>query len=127
MRPISLKHMCLAQFAKRYERVRDGTKIQDEQITLSEKENSINEDFIITSNPKFRKSLPKNIKLTGSLAAGESPNMRLRKPLVLRFHKFKENKEPHNYYFSELELYHIFKSKRKKTNANQSLKKVESV
>ena len=30
MRPISLKHMCLAKFAKRYERVRDGSKIQDE-------------------------------------------------------------------------------------------------
>ena len=32
--------------------------------------------------------------------------MRLRKPLVLRFHKFKQTTDPHQFYFSQLRLYH---------------------
>ena len=35
--------------------------------------------------------------------------MRLRKPVAARFHKFKRHTENHEYHFSELELYHIFK------------------
>ena len=32
--------------------------------------------------------------------------MRLRKPLVIRFHKFKQTTDPHQFYFSQLRLYH---------------------
>ena len=34
--------------------------------------------------------------------------MQLRKPLVLRLHKFNKTKNPHEYYFSELQLYYPF-------------------
>ena len=34
--------------------------------------------------------------------------MQLRKPFVLRLHKFNKTKNPHEYYFSELQLYYPF-------------------
>merc|ERR1712209_176515 len=36
--------------------------------------------------------------------------MKLRKPLVVRFHKFRKSTESHDYLFSELELFHVFMS-----------------
>ena len=36
--------------------------------------------------------------------------MQVRRPLVVRHHKFKRSTESHDYFFSELELFHVFAS-----------------
>ena len=59
----------------------------------------LDSDFIIHVDETKRKKLDKSYKIDGV-------TMRLRKPLVLRFHKFKQTTEPHQYYFSQLRLYH---------------------
>ena len=47
--------------------------------------------------------LPEYI-LISDLKPGELPFMKLRKPQVLRYHKFKRNQNPHEFYYSELQL-----------------------
>merc|ERR1712155_247406 len=39
----------------------------------------------------------------------ERQYMKLRRPIVIRLHKFKQETQPHEFYFSELQLFHIFK------------------
>ena len=47
------------------------------------------------------------VRLT-SVVLGEPEYMKLRKSYVARLHKFSEVKNPREFYFSELQLYHPF-------------------
>ena len=122
-RPPVLEKITLSQFAKRctlssktknYNKDEDTDVDSDEETELnkmnSEEEikssgndndfcNGIKEDFIISFEKIYRKKLPKLFEARGR-------TMRLRRPLALRFHKFNQTKEPHQYYFSQLRLYH---------------------
>ena len=103
-RPKSIENMCLAQFAISYDMIptKDGKK--KSFIDGSSKETSDREDMKIVSwNPNYVKPLPKYIKLEDSLGY-----MRLRErggQSVLRRHKIREDKNPHEYYYSELLQY----------------------
>ena len=114
-RPDSLRNMSLSQFAKRLTKGR-SSKYEDEDF-LFEKEsdvlfeeeneaetgittyNEIKDDFVIAFEENKRNPLQMVYDFNGTM-------MKLRKPLVLRFHKFKQNTEPHEFYFSQLRLYH---------------------
>ena len=52
--------------------------------------------------------LPKFIKLI-NLKPGEPPFMKLRSPYVVRFYKINRSKNPHEYIYSELQLYKPFR------------------
>ena len=59
--------------------------------------------------------------MTGEFLAAERQFMKLRKPVVVRLHKFKKDSEPHEFYFSELELYHIFDSQKEEDLCQEDL------
>ena len=69
-------------------------------------------DELVTKETKKKSNekvaLPKFIQLT-NLKPGEPAFMRLRTPLVLRFHKINRSKDPHGYIFSQLQLYMPFR------------------
>ena len=116
-RPDELKQMSLAQFAKRLTRTsklmsdedddlfEDGTEVviseEDQLIEEESLEDSqdINSNTVIALDKQHRIPLKKTYKCDGTY-------MRLRKPLVLRFHKYKQTTDPHQYYFSQLRLFH---------------------
>ena len=79
-------------------------KSVDGKTDIITEENKFN--FIMTSNVESKpKKLPPYFRLT-YVNPGEPPFMRRRPfPAVLRFHKYKEENKPHNYYFSEMLLY----------------------
>ena len=122
-RPASMKNLSLIQFAKRYTPVsrtkeEDDSQSDDEKEELETKsealednfENSIHQNFIIARDPSKRKQLETVIALEGSFYTGEPRFMKLRKkPLVIRTHKFKMDTETHDFCYSQLELYYIFK------------------
>ena len=98
-RPPALENMCLAQFAISY----DPMRAQDaKNKAFKEGVYGEDKDQVITSwNPQFEVPLPTHIQLGGNLGY-----MKLRGvPAVLRLHKFREDKNPHEYFFSELLLY----------------------
>ena len=64
----------------------------------------VTDDFEVS---KIRYSLPKFIQLN-DLKPGEPKFMRRRIRRVARFHKINRTKHPHEYYFSELQLYSKF-------------------
>ena len=69
-------------------------------------------NLIVTHDFEVRKehhSLPNFIKLT-NLRPGEPKFMRKRTRQVVRFHKIDSTKKPHEYYYSQLQLYSPFKS-----------------
>ena len=116
-RPHALENMTLSQFAKKYVPVRISDS-EDKEVNVVDlnahecpESNDINENFIICSQPALRTQLPYLIELQGDPLPGESKHLRLRKkPLVLRFHKFKRTTNPHEFYFSEMELYKPFRN-----------------
>ena len=133
-RPSSLKWMSLMQFSKRYKNARvtksdlqkelettdDNQELSnedesDEGPLPTELENTIENDFIIHSDVKKRKPLPKRIALQGEFYPGEPRYMQLRRPLVVRYHKFRKSVESHDYLFSELELFHVFPTENERT------------
>jgi len=99
-RPDSLEHLCLAQFAIWYVLIPKKSKVpkiedggSDEKIICPE-----------MSNPQ---SLPKYIELNDK----NKSKMRLRCfPAVLRMHRFKEENDAHEFFFSELLLYRHWRS-----------------
>ena len=104
------------QFAKRYTAVRIGPKNKDlfkpiEYVRgVDEFENLSDLDFIVTHNLENRKSikrLPSYIKIK-SAHFGEPEFMKLTKTHVARLHKFNQEKNPHEFYISELQLYFPF-------------------
>ena len=124
-RPPDLFFISLSQFAKCYtpsSQFKEEEDSSDQDVEIDENvenkkggnneivENRIESDYIIHPDLDKRKPLPKYIKLVGKFYKGEPRNMRLRnKRLVIRYHKFKRLDETHEYCFSELELYFIFK------------------
>ena len=100
--------MSLAQFIKRT--TTGVLKLTEKDLvqTIQSKNNveqNIDDDFIIAFDPKNRLSIPKCFSLEEE-SQGQIENMKLRKPLVLRFHKFKESSEPHDFYYSEQLLFY---------------------
>ena len=122
-RPGNLKHITLVQWCKRYAPSRkkkdlsesDGEEemnsFQNCSSSSSTKEfNSIHDDFIIAFDPSKRIPLPSTVELQGNFYQGEPRFLRLRKPCAVRYHKFKRESQPHEYFYSELELYHNFEN-----------------
>ena len=98
-RPVALKNICLAQFATSYDTmpVKSGNIME-----FSNGVNGLSEEKVIASwNPEYETPLPTYIKLNNDLGY-----MKLRKiPSVLRIHKLKEDKDPHEFFYSYLLLY----------------------
>ena len=128
-RPSSLKMISPMQFAKRYTNAREtksdlkkelesnsenqestDEEGNDDKLFPDELENTIENDFIIHPDRIERKPLPKRIALRGEFYPGEPRYMKLRRPLVVRYHKFRKSTESHDYLFAELELFHVFLS-----------------
>ena len=105
---IGLDGISLAQFIKRSTRgtlkLKDSDMIQT--LQSPEIDQDIEDDFIIALDPLKRLSIPKCFKLTSELPEDNVETMKLRKPLVLRYHKFKQSSEPHDFYYSEQLLYY---------------------
>ena len=98
-RPPPLEHMCLAQFAISYDRMSAQDAKKKEFVDGCHGEDS--SQVIKSWNPQYEINLPTHICLSKNLGY-----MRLRSiPAVLRLHKFREDKNPHEYFFSELLLY----------------------
>ena len=138
-RPQSLLWISLMQFAKRYTRAQprkadlkdieeelesneeigdledDGEKEIEEDFDVntlpSGIENTLDNDFIIHSERNRRTPLPDRIALSGPFYPGEPRFMKLRRPCVVRVHKFRKTVESHDYVFSQLELYYVFRAK----------------
>jgi exonuclease III len=131
---VDLKNLCYAQFVQRYVPSHTGPKQKEDtavkkdvvvkrrndEMLLDESDREDNQhqepqssqsDELITHmscQPGVKKlMLPKFIRLTNPLL-GEPPFMKLRSPYVLRFHKLNKNKNPHEYMYSELQLYRPF-------------------
>ena len=111
-RPEALANICLAQFAKRYTLGSKSPELDEEQEDVEENaakdevsddedddRDDIDKDFIIAFNPQHRIELLKTIKYGRK-------TLRLRRPLALRSHKYKQTEDPHQYYLSLLRLYH---------------------
>ena len=84
-------------------------------------------DFIVTDdfeNLTSLKLLPKYIKLS-SVHPGEPKFMKLRSIRVARLHKFNQTKSPHEFYYSELQLYKPFVSE--ETLASDSLERCKAI
>ena len=132
-RPSCLKWMSPMQFSKRYTNAREtksdlkkeletsdenqeslNEEGYDDRLLPEELENTIENDFIIHHDREKRKPLPKRIALEGEFYPGEPRYMKLRRPLVVRYHKFKQSTESHDYLFAELELFHVFLSKKER-------------
>ena len=139
-RPQSLLWMSLMQFAKRYTRAQprkedlktieeelesnieeiddledEGEEVLEEDFDVNNLpsgiENTLENDFIIHSERKRRTPLPDRIALSGPFYPGEPRFMKLRRPCVVRVHKFRKTVESHDYVFSQLELYFVFRAK----------------
>ena len=111
-----LFHLTYLQFAKRYTSTntepKDSNWFRPKEYYRSEnKEDVVSKiDFIITHDFETRNlihHLPKYLKLT-DLEPGESRFMKLRSTYVARLHKFNKLKFPHEFYYSELQLYKPF-------------------
>ena len=121
-RPDGLQHITLVQWCKRY--TPSGKKSDEHESdeedetnstldcqTMNEHDsNTIDQDFVIALDPSKRIALPRIVELQGHFYQGEPKTMRLRRSCAVRYHKFKRETQPHEYYFSELELYHDFHS-----------------
>merc|ERR1711954_459615 len=113
-RPNILQHMTLAQFAKVYVAMRTTKKSNaNESDSLSSncpEANTIKDKFIISPRPSERTGLPELVELDGNPAPKQCNFLKLRRPIALRYHKYKETTDPHQYFFSEMELYVPFHS-----------------
>ena len=98
-RPEALEDMCLAQFAISYDsnRASDTKKELEKEDVYGKSE----QHKIISHNEDFEKELPTLVKLKNNMGI-----MRLRKePAVIRIHKLKEDKNPHEFRYSQLLLF----------------------
>ena len=106
-RPCELEHICFAQFAKRYiacpKPVSEQDQIQEDG--LGNDDTGIKDDFIISPRQEMRRKLPKGISLNGEQVPYESGFMRKRKPIVLRYKKYKMTSDSHQFHYSQMELF----------------------
>ena len=121
MRPPELHNLTQIQFAKRYVSAQKLPEVKKEPTQYPCKDNLIHEDYIISRDPKLRLPLPRTLVLNGEFTAKERQFMKLRRPVVVRLHKFKKDSEPHQFYFSELELFHIFESQKEEDLCKENL------
>ena len=108
-RPSSLQHMCLAQFAISYDMMTKAAgKKREYEEDGSSKERSKRVDMkLVSYDSNKEKPLPLYIKLGDDLGY-----MRLRDKggrSVLRRYKIREDKSPHEYYYSQLLLFYPWK------------------
>ena len=114
-RPACLESITLSQFAKVYVPVslKDSEKEKEVNCVNTNVEcpstYGIKDNFIISPNVPERVSLPTLIELDGDDLPGEPKYLKLRKPIALRYHKYKETTNPHEFFFSEMELYTPFR------------------
>ena len=112
-RPQVLEKISLAQFAKRYITYNNTKEEGSNEVTLtpdqSPEDYGIKDNVLISPNASERNGLPRIVQLVGDSVAGESNFLKIRKPIALRFHKFKKTTEPHEFYLSEMELYKPFR------------------
>ena len=102
-RPQCLEKVCLAEFAMNYD---SYSPTQAEKLEFEEGVTSFDDTKTITYWNDDEPPLPSRIKLCYNLGY-----MRLRKiRAVLRLHKFKEDTDPHEFFFSELFLYRPWRS-----------------
>ena len=114
---LEIKNLSYLQFCKRYVASRKGPKDDKQfQPEIYQKDSSggfgtFSEiDFIVTDDFQDKTTLyklPKFIKIS-NLIPGEPGFMKLRSPMVARMHKFSQLKTPHEFYYSELQLYKPF-------------------
>ena len=107
----NLRNLCYAQFVKRYQSCGSVTSESDLASKTVQKENQekgeIDANHIISKDYDdldHALELPMIIALI-DLKPGELPYMKRRSAQALRFHKFNKEKNPHEYYYSELQLY----------------------
>ena len=109
-RPDSLRWISGMQFVKRYCDIGVHKKLENEEgeedIEMIEDAdlNNIENDFIIALEPHKRDRLPSSVVCE---VDGKNYYMKRRKPQVIRLHKWKMETESHQYFFAELELYHV--------------------
>ena len=124
-----IKDLCYAQFVKRYFSTssisksynfeeKTVNKTTDEDGTSLFKENIITKDY---DDKDQVYKLPKYISITNP-KVGEPSYMKLKCEQVLRFHKFKRDKNLHEHLFSELQLYRPH-TNNKKDGLKYNLKK----
>ena len=114
-RPTKLENLRYSQFGKMYEHTQKSKVpknynkdvIKEEKDLSKEEKKKLQElDFIIEPYKKLgeRKVLPQYIELK---MPGGTQWMKKRKlPLVIRFHKFNKTKDPHQYFYSQMQLYY---------------------
>ena len=125
-----LANMCYAQFVKRYQAIGkvdekfDFSPLSVKKDTDSNGKVVVNEDHIIThdyvelrTDEAFK--LPKFIELT-DLRPGELPYMKLKHTVALSLHKINKQKSPHEFEYSELQLYHPHSLLNNLTNEKES-------
>ena len=100
-RPDSLEHICLAQFSIWYESVPKRSKINKTQTEI------VSDHNIVCPHLETPMKMPKYIQLNDA----DLGWMALRKEaMVLEFHKFNEEKDAHAFFYSELVLFHHWRS-----------------
>ena len=113
-RPEVLENITLSQFAKIYcpRQISNDENANIVETTYRDcpPENRIQDRFIISPIQMERSGLPDLVKLNGDPVPGELNFLKLRRPIALRYHKFKETNDPHQFFFSEMELYVPFRS-----------------
>ena len=115
----NIKRMTYLQFTMKYTSTNEAPKENDLNSTAycaNQKDWQLTEDLnlIVTHDflaAKIHYSLPKYIKLV-NLKPGEPKYMKKRSRCVARFHKINKIKFPHEYYFSQLQLYSEFRNER---------------
>ena len=105
-RPKSLENMCLAQFAISFDPARG--KLEKDEESVAEDLEISSDQRIVSWNPDHEVPLPSKIKLSKNLGL-----MRLRgHQAILRMHKFREDRDPHEYFYSDLVLYRPWRNEK---------------
>ena len=108
-----IQNLCYAQFVKRYQaagKISENFDFTPITVTkpLNDDGTPVLDNLIITKDfdgSDTAVQLPGYI-VVNRLKPGELPYMKLRSPQVLHYHKFNREKNPHEYLYSELLLYH---------------------
>ena len=104
-----------SQFVKRYDRAKTVPKAYQDSsdeykkylhIQVTEEMERAG-DYIFDGNPEPHRliSLPEFIPVLDITDSDNIQWMKRRSPIVLRFHKFKVRTEPHQHYYSEMQLF----------------------
>ena len=115
---VEVFHITYLQFSKRYKPTntepKDKADFKPQQyfkVEVGENLDNISKvNFIVTHDLDAKKVLnylPKCIRIKNAFP-GEPQSMKLRKTFVARLHKFNRLKNPHEFYYSELQLYKPF-------------------